>query len=414
MSQQKEKTSNNSKRKISSSEDEQTPSKRQKDDETVESLQSRNTKLIAKLKQQETFMKELEEKVDNSIIMKIFESFSKKEKEYDDDMEKKRLQNELEAKEATHVNAIEIMKEEIIKTKEQELEKNYQCPTCMETFINPVSTNCGHTYCWLCLAQWKNTSEGTCPECRRNVTHETKVFVIEKSISDIIDQLGDEKKLEWTQRVADRVAQEARFKRTLPSTVATAHVRQVATAGVGRGGHGQALGGVGGQQRHRQVDKGGVGGQAVVRRLVPADVHRPQPTAPAHGHGNDLGGAVEQQRQRQVDNVGGGGQVLRAAVARRRARAVDNEARRQQQILQQLVGHSSSKEVIEELAINNDYTFEVKSDILFHLKKKPLTVNIHRSTNRVTIQPHGRYDKINNCNIEGLQRLLATINSDSN
>ena len=35
------------------------------------------------------------------------------------------------------------------------LESQYQCPTCLDLFISPVSLNCGHTYCWLCLAQWR-------------------------------------------------------------------------------------------------------------------------------------------------------------------------------------------------------------------------------------------------------------------
>lgn len=42
---------------------------------------------------------------------------------------------------------------ELLDRLEATLESQYQCPTCLELFISPVSLNCGHTYCWLCLAQ---------------------------------------------------------------------------------------------------------------------------------------------------------------------------------------------------------------------------------------------------------------------
>ena len=43
-------------------------------------------------------------------------------------------------------------------------------------------------YCWLCLAQWKNSNGrtrgdlGTCPECREQVRSETRVLAIEHMI----------------------------------------------------------------------------------------------------------------------------------------------------------------------------------------------------------------------------------------
>merc|ERR1711915_242909 len=41
---------------------------------------------------------------------------------------------------------------EFLSKMEETLESQYQCPTCLELFISPVALNCGHTYCWLCLA----------------------------------------------------------------------------------------------------------------------------------------------------------------------------------------------------------------------------------------------------------------------
>ena len=92
----------------------------------------------------------------------------------------------------------------------ESLEREYQCPTCLDVFICPVSLNCGHTYCWLCLAQWKNSSGrtrhdlGTCPECREVVRHENRVIAIDHMIDAIMEQLGEEKKKEREQKVKER------------------------------------------------------------------------------------------------------------------------------------------------------------------------------------------------------------------
>ena len=92
----------------------------------------------------------------------------------------------------------------------ESLEREYQCPTCLDVFICPVSLNCGHTYCWLCLAQWKNSSGrtrhdlGTCPECREVVRHENRVIAIDHMIDAIMEQLGEEKKKEREEKVKER------------------------------------------------------------------------------------------------------------------------------------------------------------------------------------------------------------------
>ena len=92
----------------------------------------------------------------------------------------------------------------------ESLEREYQCPTCLDVFIAPVSLNCGHTYCWLCLAQWKNSNGrtrgdlGTCPECREVVKHENRVIAIDHMIDAIMEQLGEEKKKERKEKIAER------------------------------------------------------------------------------------------------------------------------------------------------------------------------------------------------------------------
>ena len=65
-------------------------------------------------------------------------------------------------------------------------------------------------YCWLCLAQWKNSNGrtrgdlGTCPECREQVRSETRVLAIEHMIEELTDKMGPEKKKEREEKIAER------------------------------------------------------------------------------------------------------------------------------------------------------------------------------------------------------------------
>ena len=90
------------------------------------------------------------------------------------------------------------------------LEREYQCSTCLDLYICPVALNCGHTFCWLCLARWKNSAGrtrgdlGTCPECREVVKTENRVIKMEHLIDGFMEQLGEEKKKEREQKVKER------------------------------------------------------------------------------------------------------------------------------------------------------------------------------------------------------------------
>ena len=84
------------------------------------------------------------------------------------------------------------------------LERECQCPICLDLFISPVALNCGHTFCWLCLARWKNSSGdlGTCPECREVVMHENRVIAMDRLIDDFM--FVEEKKRERKHKVEER------------------------------------------------------------------------------------------------------------------------------------------------------------------------------------------------------------------
>ena len=142
------------------------------------------------------------------------------------------------------------------------LEREYQCPTCLDLFICPVALNCGHTYCWLCLARWKNSAGrtrgdlGTCPECREVVRHENRVIAMEHLIDGFMEQLGEEKKREREQKIKERKEEEEQFKATATvAALATANRAGATPVTRGRGTPvnrrgGNQRGGRGGQVRH--------------------------------------------------------------------------------------------------------------------------------------------------------------------
>merc|ERR1719167_770754 len=136
-------------------------------------------------------------------------------------------------------------KKELLGKLADTLEAQYQCPTCLDLFISPVALNCGHTYCWLCLARWRRSSSdltrttrgdlGSCPQCRVAVQHENRVYAIDQMIEALIAQLGAEKQEERAKAIAEGKDEEADF-------LATATPKEKGRMrGGGRGGRGGAL-----------------------------------------------------------------------------------------------------------------------------------------------------------------------------
>jgi Lon protease-like protein len=54
---------------------------------------------------------------------------------------------------------------EIVRTKLAEETQILTCQICYHVFLDPVTTRCGHTFCWNCLARSVDSSQ-QCPACR--------------------------------------------------------------------------------------------------------------------------------------------------------------------------------------------------------------------------------------------------------
>ena len=154
--------------------------------------------------------KELSEKEEKILVLEQKIQDTKKEEE----IHKRRANQamdqalELSDRDETLCRKIEHLKEvldkkkmklkELSRTKEKEIytrlakETFFQCSICIETLLQPMITNCGHTFCNQCLARWTLESQ-TCPECRRELIHATRIYMIEEIIQKIIENSNPEK-----------------------------------------------------------------------------------------------------------------------------------------------------------------------------------------------------------------------------
>jgi len=105
--------------------------------------------------------------------------------------------------------------QEVLEKMGDTLEQQLICPTCLELPIHPIILNCGHSYCWLCLQQWKKmSSKSLCPQCRVLITVETRGISMDNMIEAIISQLGPTKMEERKRMVEMRCAEEQKFRDT--------------------------------------------------------------------------------------------------------------------------------------------------------------------------------------------------------
>jgi len=103
-------------------------------------------------------------------------------------------------------------RQEVLEKVEDTVQTQFMCPTCLELFINPVMLNCGHTFCWLCLNQWKSAKgSASCPQCRTDIQHETKALIIGNMIDASMANLGEDRIADRRDKVAERKSEEAKF-----------------------------------------------------------------------------------------------------------------------------------------------------------------------------------------------------------
>uniref|UniRef100_A0A3Q2WTG4 RING-type domain-containing protein n=1 Tax=Haplochromis burtoni TaxID=8153 RepID=A0A3Q2WTG4_HAPBU len=62
------------------------------------------------------------------------------------------------------------------------LGKHLHCSICMDTFTDPVTTACGHSFCKLCLDRSCNIGDRGCPLCKNYLSRIPDVNIVLRDI----------------------------------------------------------------------------------------------------------------------------------------------------------------------------------------------------------------------------------------
>ncbi|XP_030050593.1 uncharacterized protein LOC115464344 [Microcaecilia unicolor] len=71
----------------------------------------------------------------------------------------------------------------------ENLQEEVSCPICLDYFIDPVSTECGHNYCHSCIIQsWEGIETNfPCPQCRK--TSQQRILRVNRQLANITEMV---------------------------------------------------------------------------------------------------------------------------------------------------------------------------------------------------------------------------------
>ncbi|XP_018427618.1 PREDICTED: E3 ubiquitin-protein ligase RNF8 isoform X3 [Nanorana parkeri] len=88
---------------------------------------------------------------------------------------------------------MEAQKEEVLNHMNDVLDNELQCIICSENFIEAVTLNCAHSFCFFCIQSWRKRKD-ECPICRQDITSQTRSLVLDNCINRMVDKLSQEMK----------------------------------------------------------------------------------------------------------------------------------------------------------------------------------------------------------------------------
>ncbi|XP_069811362.1 E3 ubiquitin-protein ligase RNF8 isoform X4 [Dendropsophus ebraccatus] len=86
---------------------------------------------------------------------------------------------------------VEAQKEEVLNHMNDVLDNELQCIICSEHFIEAVTLNCAHSFCFFCIQSWRKRKE-ECPICRQEIKSQTRSLVLDNCINRMVDKLSPE------------------------------------------------------------------------------------------------------------------------------------------------------------------------------------------------------------------------------
>ncbi|XP_076581372.1 E3 ubiquitin-protein ligase TRIM21-like [Chaetodon auriga] len=72
------------------------------------------------------------------------------------------------------------------------LEKQLMCPICMDLFVDPVTTACGHSFCKECVERNMKINDSSCPLCKRHQSKTPDVNIILRNIVEQVKKAAEE------------------------------------------------------------------------------------------------------------------------------------------------------------------------------------------------------------------------------
>ncbi|KAL4430083.1 hypothetical protein ABPG74_013530 [Tetrahymena malaccensis] len=84
---------------------------------------------------------------------------------------------------------------------DQDQQKLLECPICMDYLVSPVQTQCGHTYCEICLTE-ALLKQNICPMCKKLVPNFNFVIdtLLDGLVKQYVESYNDDNKEKYIQR----------------------------------------------------------------------------------------------------------------------------------------------------------------------------------------------------------------------
>lgn len=130
----------------------------------------------------------------------LMEELNRSKKDFEAIIQAKNKELEQTKEEKEKVQA---QKEEVLSHVNDVLENELQCIICSEYFIEAVTLNCAHSFCFYCINEWmKRKTE--CPICRKDIKSKTHSLVLDNCIDKMVENLSSEVKERRTALTRER------------------------------------------------------------------------------------------------------------------------------------------------------------------------------------------------------------------